>query len=104
MAYVGRDAFVAGLRSYVREFAYGNTTLADLLGHLEATSGRDLRAWSAAWLQTAGPNTLRPVLDAVSYTHLDVYKRQGPTTSWPWACSAAMMTRTGPHARSIEAR
>ena len=63
VAYVGRDAFVAGLRSYFREFAYGNTTLADLLGHLEATSGRDLRAWSAAWLQTAGPNTLRPVLD-----------------------------------------
>ena len=63
VAYVGRDAFVAGLRGYFREFAYGNTTLADLLGHLEATSGRDLQAWSRAWLETAGPNTLRPVLE-----------------------------------------
>ena len=63
VAYVGRDAFVAGLRGYFREFAYGNTTLADLLRHLEATSGRDLGAWSRAWLETAGPNTLRPALD-----------------------------------------
>jgi len=63
VAYVGRDAFVAGLRGYFREFAYGNTTLADLLGHLEATSGRDLGAWSRAWLETSGPNTLRPALE-----------------------------------------
>lgn len=59
VAYVGRDPFVAGLRSYFREFAYGNTTLDDLLAHLEETSGRDLRDWSRRWLQTAGPNTLR---------------------------------------------
>ena len=36
-------------------------TLADLLGALEATSGRDLSDWSAEWLETAGVNTLRPV-------------------------------------------
>ena len=36
-----------------------NTTLADLLGKLEETSGRDLKAWSAEWLETAGVNTLR---------------------------------------------
>ncbi len=38
----------------------GNATLADLLAALEETSGRDLAAWSAEWLQTAGVNTLRP--------------------------------------------
>ncbi|MBW3086523.1 Aminopeptidase N [Austwickia sp. TVS 96-490-7B] len=63
VAYVGREPFVEGLRSYFREFAYGNTTLADLLRHLETTSGRDLAAWTQAWLQTAGPNTLRTELD-----------------------------------------
>ena len=31
--------------------AWGNTTLADLLAELEATSGRDLDAWSRQWLQ-----------------------------------------------------
>ena len=30
----------------------------DLLDALEATSGRDLRAWANAWLQTSGVNTL----------------------------------------------
>ncbi len=64
VAYVGREPFTAGLRSYFAAHAWGNTTLADLLTELEATSGRDLRAWSAAWLETAGVNTLRPVLEA----------------------------------------
>jgi aminopeptidase N len=63
VAYVGRESFVAGLRRYFDRHAYGNTTLDDLLDELEATSGRDLRAWSAAWLETAGVNTLRPVLE-----------------------------------------
>ncbi len=63
VAYVGREPFTAGLRSYFAAHAWGNTTLGDLLAELEATSGRDLRAWSSAWLETAGVNTLRPVLE-----------------------------------------
>ena len=62
VAYVGRDAFRNGLRAYFAKHAWGNTTLDDLLDELEATSGRDLRAWSRLWLETAGVNTLRPVL------------------------------------------
>jgi aminopeptidase N len=37
--------------------------LEDLLVELEAASGRKLDAWVNTWLQTAGVNTLRPVLD-----------------------------------------
>ncbi|HEY7009815.1 MAG TPA: aminopeptidase N [Jatrophihabitantaceae bacterium] len=59
-AYVGIDAFLAGLRQYFVDHAYGNTTLADLLAALEQASGRDLGAWSKLWLETAGLNTLRP--------------------------------------------
>jgi aminopeptidase N len=59
-AYVGVDAFLAGLREYFREHAYGNTTLADLLAALEKSSGRDLGEWSKLWLETAGISTLRP--------------------------------------------
>jgi aminopeptidase N len=40
-----------------------NTELPDLLRELEAQSGRDLKSWSANWLETAGVNTLRPVLE-----------------------------------------
>jgi aminopeptidase N len=61
--YVGEDKFVEGLRRYFRAHAWGNTELADLLRELEATSGRDLREWSAQWLEHAGVTTLRPVLE-----------------------------------------
>ncbi|MCE0535641.1 aminopeptidase N [Kineosporia rhizophila] len=61
--WVGQEDFDAGLRKYFKTHAWGNTTLKDLLGHLEETSGRDLDSWSKAWLQTAGVNTLRPVIE-----------------------------------------
>ncbi|WP_275464671.1 aminopeptidase N [Streptomyces noursei] len=60
VAYVGQDAFLEGARRYFKRHAYGNTRLADLLAVLEETSGRDLAAWSRAWLQTAGVNSLTP--------------------------------------------
>ncbi|GAA2017537.1 aminopeptidase N [Catenulispora yoronensis] len=63
VAWVGDDHFFEGVRTYFDRHAWGNTTLADLLGALEETSGRDLKEWSKLWLETAGPNTLRPVYE-----------------------------------------
>ncbi len=63
VAFVGREPFMAGLRTYFAKHAWGNTTLADLLGELSATSGRDLTAWSTLWLETPGVNTLTPVVE-----------------------------------------
>jgi aminopeptidase N len=63
VAWVGKDAFFAGLNPYFTEFAQANATLADLLAALERSSGRDLDAWATQWLQTAGVNTLRPEID-----------------------------------------
>jgi aminopeptidase N len=60
VAWVGRDAFLDGIRAYFAEHAWGNTTLADLFRHLERTSGRDLSEWGREWLQHAGVNTLVP--------------------------------------------
>jgi aminopeptidase N len=60
VAYVGMDEFFAGVQAYFKRHQWGNTRLADLLGALEETSGRDLKAWSKAWLETAGINVLRP--------------------------------------------
>jgi aminopeptidase N len=58
-AYVGRDSFFAGIRAYFAEHHHANATLASLLAALEQSSGLSLGDWSKAWLQTAGPNTLR---------------------------------------------
>lgn len=58
VAYVGRKAFFSGIHSYLTKHQYSNATLADLLAELEAASGRDLKTWSAQWLEQAGINTL----------------------------------------------
>ncbi|WP_454116315.1 aminopeptidase N [Microbacterium aurum] len=65
VAFVGEEAFFAGARRYFADHAYGNTTLPDLLAALESASDRDLRAWSAAWLQTSGISRIavEPVAD-----------------------------------------
>jgi aminopeptidase N len=63
VAHVGRPQFIAGLQKYFAKHAWGNTTLDDLLVELEASSGRTLDSWVNTWLQTAGVNTLRPVLE-----------------------------------------
>ncbi|MFH5822395.1 aminopeptidase N [Georgenia sp. AZ-5] len=60
VAWVGRDPFLAGLQRYFAKHAFSNTELPDLLSELEATSGRDLAAWSKVWLEEAGVTLLRP--------------------------------------------
>ncbi|WP_353111236.1 aminopeptidase N [Microbacterium sp.] len=61
-AWVGIDAFFTGVHEYFAKHSWGNTELSDLLTELERTSGRDLGSWSKKWLETAGVNTLAPVI------------------------------------------
>jgi aminopeptidase N len=97
VAYVGEDNFITGLRAYFTKYAWGNTTLNDLLAELEATSGRDLQPWVSTWLKTAGVNTLRPEL-AVSdgkYTTVAIAQEpplipQGSTELRPHRMSVAL--------------
>ncbi len=63
VAWVGLDAFQRGVGAYLTAHAGGNATLRDLLDELERASGRDLTRWSELWLQTAGVNTLRAVIE-----------------------------------------
>jgi len=62
VAWVGEEEFLAGLRSYFAQHAFGNSEFGDLLAALEAASGRDLGSWAQEWLQTSGVNTLQPEL------------------------------------------
>jgi aminopeptidase N len=65
-AYVGDDAFVDGLRAYFSAHAWGNTVLDDLMSAFGEASGRDLQAWTTAWLDRAGTDTL--VLEGTTLT------------------------------------
>ena len=62
VAYVGLDAFRAGLRSYLTTHARDNATFDDLLTALETASGVELRDFAAQWLETSQVNTLRPIV------------------------------------------
>ena len=84
-AYVGRQSFFAGVNGYLTEHGWANATLADLLQALTASSGRDLTDWSRAWLETAGPNTLRSEFEVdasgafTSFAVLQEAPQQHPT-------------------------
>ncbi len=58
MQYVGEEAFTTGMSAYFARHAWGNTTLRDLIDALAASSGRDLDAWTAGWLQVAGTDRI----------------------------------------------
>ena len=84
VAFVGQDAFLAGLRTYFARHAWGNTTLDDLLTALTEASGRDLTHFAAEWLQTSGVNTLRAefAVDAEGrFTRFAI--RQTAIDAWP---------------------
>ncbi|MGS2617561.1 aminopeptidase N [Micromonospora sp. LZ34] len=59
VAWLGDDAFLAGLNAHFAKHRFGNATLADLLAGLSAASGRDLAGWAERWLRRAQVNTLR---------------------------------------------
>ncbi|WP_422743368.1 aminopeptidase N [Micromonospora sp. WMMD754] len=59
VAWLGDDAFLAGLNAHFAAHRFDNATLADLLAGLGAASGRDLTGWAERWLRRAQVNTLR---------------------------------------------
>jgi len=80
VVHVGRDNFITGLQKYFTKHAFKNTTLDDLLIELTQASGKDLTSWVSNWLQTAGVNTLRPLLEIEndSYKSISVIQ-EAPT-------------------------
>ena len=63
VAYVGIEPFKRGLKDHFEKHQWGNATFDDLLGSLEAASGRELRDFARTWLASAGVSTLRPQVD-----------------------------------------
>ena len=83
VAWVGDEAFLAGLNEYFARHAYGNATLADLLTALSKASGRDLSAWADVWLRQAQVNTLRAEIEPASARYGGVTIVQTAPEHWP---------------------
>ncbi len=58
IAHIGDDAFVAGVKHYLRSHEFGNGELAEFLAAMESASGGSLEAWADAWLRTSGADRL----------------------------------------------
>ena len=83
VAYVGQDTFLRGVQRYIKQRQYANATLADFLSDIESGSGRDLQAWSKLWLETAGLNTLRPLIESSDGTMSSVTIQQEAPADHP---------------------
>ncbi|MET7821847.1 aminopeptidase N [Micromonospora zamorensis] len=59
VAWLGDEAFLAGLNAHFSAHRFGNATLDDLLASLSTASGRDLSGWAELWLRRPQVNTLR---------------------------------------------
>jgi aminopeptidase N len=89
-AYLGDDAFIGGVATYLRDYAYGNASLDDLLSAWSKTSGKDVDEWAAAWLRTSGVDRLscatgdagRPVIQRDNGSPEDVSRPHAITVSW----------------------
>ncbi|CAN7506863.1 aminopeptidase N [Terrabacter sp. LjRoot27] len=79
IAYVGDDQFIAGVRAYLTDKSYGNGTLADFLAAIETASGKDLEAWSRAWLLTADRDTISvDIEEQAGVVESAVVRREAP--------------------------
>jgi aminopeptidase N len=51
---VGEQRFRDGLRTYLRQYAFGNATWLDLIRILDASTPENLARWSRAWVEERG--------------------------------------------------
>ncbi len=56
--FVGEENHRIGVSNYLKEHAYGNTSLQDFIDAQSEASGRDLNPWSRQWLYQSGFNEL----------------------------------------------
>ncbi|MGB6001767.1 MAG: aminopeptidase N, partial [Thermoanaerobaculia bacterium] len=62
---VGEEHFRAGVASYLKQHAFGNTTLVDFTTAIAEAAGQDLDQWVEEWLYEAGVNTLGVSVDCI---------------------------------------
>jgi aminopeptidase N len=62
---VGEENFRAGVARYLKQHAFGNTTLVDFTTAIAEAAGQDLDQWAEEWLYEAGANTLGVSVDCI---------------------------------------
>src|SRR5699024_10944460 len=91
-AYAGAEAFRTAAQRYFVRHAFGNATLEDFLTELERATGKDMRAWAQAWLQTAGIPELAAEVDDAGILAL---RQSGTDPTTGAAVARPHVTRVG---------
>lgn len=92
---VGATAFRAGIREYMKTFAYGNATWPDLVDLIDQQSPVDVAKWSEVWVNQSG----RPLLDAdirfagdqIEYLAISQHAEDGSDKLWPQTFNVALI-------------
>lgn len=89
-AYLGETAFRKGLRTYMREFKFGNAKGADLWRHLGTASNQDVAAIMKDWVRQPGHPVVYCEWDAATST---ILLRQQRAVSSPLAKATKQVWR-----------
>ena len=87
-AYVGDEAFRAGLREYFTTYAYQNTTGDNLWTCLAHASGKDVSAFMNTWITQPGYPLLSVEPDKLSQTQFFIGEHTESEQTWPILLSA----------------
>ena len=79
---IGPDRFQTGLRSYLKQFQFGNATWLDLVRILNEHSEVDLKAWSHAWVEEAGRPSIRTVVEGPRIAFIQSDPQAGRSLRW----------------------
>ena len=79
---LGEEKLKEGLRSYLKQFQFGNATWLDLIKILDDRTDLDLAAWSRAWVEESGRPQIRTTVegDWIVFTQAD--PQEGRSLRW----------------------
>ncbi len=85
---IGADSLQAGLREYLKRFAFGNATWDELVAILDRRTPEDLTAWSRVWVDEPGRPTLHVELrtgpdDRITSLRVVQTDPEGKGRVWP---------------------
>lgn len=98
-AWLGSDAFRAGLRRYTTQHAFSSTTTADLWEALEKGSGKPVKAFAAAWTEQPGFPMLEVVRSGphpqevtIKQERFTIHQKDAPQLRWQIPVNVAFLT------------
>src|SRR5213594_3085088 len=92
---IGPDRLQTGLRSYLKQFQFGNATWLDLVRILNEHSEVDLTAWSRAWVEEAGRPSVRTAVEGPRVSFIESDPQAGRSLRWTERMEVLLGTSKG---------